>query len=106
MNRPQRLPPPKPQSIPLPLLFDRVLVGAFAALVAARLLVVGDDPGRLRLTSGGGAGSFTLLLLVGLIGFSVWRGAFGSGRPARWPIVPLLLAGVGIAAFASSQLPD
>jgi hypothetical protein len=88
------------------MLFDRVLVAAFAALVAARPLVAGDDPGRLRLTTGGGPVSFTLLLLVVLVGFAVWRVAFGRGRPARWPVVPLLLAGVGIVAFACSRLPD
>src|SRR5436305_1286827 len=86
MTRPSRPPsPPKPQPIPVSILSDRVLVGAFAALVAARPLVAGDDPGRLRLTSSAGPVSFTLLLLVVLVGFAVWRLAFGRGRPARWP---------------------
>ena len=106
MSRPQRLSAPKPQPVPLPPVLDRVLVGAFAALVVARPLVAGDDPGRLRLTSGGGSVSFSLCLLVVLVGFAVWRAAFGRGRPARWAIVPFLLAGVGVAAFASSRLSD
>jgi hypothetical protein len=86
--------------------FERTLVGAFAALVAARPLVAGDDPGRLRLTSGAGPVSFTLCLLVVLVGFAVWRAAFGRRRPARWAIVPLFLAGVAVVAFASSRLAD
>jgi len=108
MNRPDRFAATKarPQPVPSPVLSDRVLVGAFAALVAARPLVAGDDLGRLRLTSGGGPVSFTLCLLLVLIGFAVWRVAFGRGRPARWPVVPVLLAAVGIVAFASSRLGD
>lgn len=104
MQRPNRLPEPKP--VPLHSLLDRALVGAFAALVVARPLVPGDDPGRLKLTASGGPASFTLCLLVVLIGFAVWRAAFGRGRDGRWPQVPLLLAGVGVAAYASSRLGD
>lgn len=104
MQRPNRLPGPKP--VPLPPLFERALVGAFAALVVARPLVPGDDPERLRLTTSGGPVSFTLCMLLVLIGFAVWRVASGRGRPATWPLVPLLLVGVGVAAFASSQLKD
>src|SRR5262245_26183622 len=106
MSRPKRPMPVTPQPLPLPVRFERVLVGAFAALVVARPLVAGDDPGRLRLTTGAGPVSFTLWLFLVLIGFAVWRVAFGRGRPARWPVVPLLLAGVGIAAFVSSRVPD
>jgi len=107
MSRPARPPsPPKPQPIPFSILSDRMLVGAFTALVAARPLVTGDDPGRLRLTSGAGPVSFTLLLLAALVGFAVWRVAFGRGRPARWAAVPLLLAGIGVVAFVSSRLSD
>jgi hypothetical protein len=97
---------PTAQPVPLPVLFERTLVGAFAALVAARPLVAGDDPGRLRLTSGGGPVSFTLCLLVVLVGFAVWRAAFGRGQPAQWAFVPLLLSTVAVAAFYSSRLPD
>ena len=104
MQRPNRVPAPKP--VPLPPLFERALVGAFAALVVARPLVPGDDPERLRLTTSGGPVSFTLCLLLVLIGFAVWRVVAGRGRPAAWPVVPLLLVGVGVAAFASSQLRD
>src|SRR4051794_8293704 len=104
MTHPNRLPAAKPQPVPVPPLLERGSVAAFAALVVARPLVAGDDPGRLRLTSGGGPVSFTLGLLVVLIGFAVWRAAFGRGRPSGWPWVPLLLVGVAAAAFASSLL--
>ncbi|HKB02007.1 MAG TPA: hypothetical protein VKD90_07285, partial [Gemmataceae bacterium] len=96
-------PDPSP---PLSLLLDRALVGALAALVVARPLAAGDDPGRLRLTSGTGAVSFNLCVFLVLFAAVLFRAAYGSRRPVRWAIVPLLLAGVGVAAFWSSQLRD
>jgi len=106
MNRqPVRPATPSKPSLPLPVLLDRALVGALAALVAARPLAAGDDPGRLRLTSGTGAVSFNLCVFVVLFGAVLYRAVSGGGRP-RWALVPLLLAGVGVAAFWSSQLPD
>jgi hypothetical protein len=109
MNRPTpkvAIPPAKP--IPLPILFERALVGAVAALVVARPLVTGDDPGRLRLTSGGGPVSFNLCLLIVLVAAGVYRLAYARTRPARWDFVfvPLLLVAVGATAFVSSRLPD
>src|SRR5262245_45323177 len=99
-------PPAKP--IPLPILFERALVGAVAALVVARPLVTGDDPGRLRLTSGGGPVSFNLCVLIILVAAGVYRLAYARTRPARWDflLVPLLLVGVGVFAFISSRLDD
>src|SRR5947209_6155034 len=106
MIRPSRPAPAKPAPVPMSALMDRVLVGAFAALVVARPLVPGDDPGRLRLTDSGGPISFNLCLLLVLIGFAVWRVAVGRGRPAGWAIVPILVGAVGVAAYISSRLPD
>ncbi|HEX3148060.1 MAG TPA: hypothetical protein VHR66_08240 [Gemmataceae bacterium] len=108
MNRPYRPKPTAANSQPVPLapLFNRILVGAFAALVTARPLVSGDDPGRLRLTSGSGPVSFTLSMIVVLLGYTVWQVAKGRGRPADWAIVPMLLAGVGVVAYISSRLGD
>jgi hypothetical protein len=106
MNRPYRPTPPKPAPVHLSALMDRVLVGAFAALVVARLLVAGDDAGRLRLTDSGGPISFNLCLLFVFIGFAVWRIIAGRGRPFGWAIVPVLLAAIGVTAYVSSQLPD
>src|SRR5262245_58337652 len=108
MNR--RFPSPgdlrtPPAPIPLPTMLDRLLVGAFAALIVARLIVPGDDPGRLRLTSGGGPVSFNLCLFLVLLGAILWLIAYGRDR-LNWSVavVPLLLAGVGVAAYVSSQL--
>jgi hypothetical protein len=106
MNRPYRPTPPKAAPVPLSALMDRVLVGAFAALVVARPLVAGDDPGRLRLTDSGGPVSFNLCLLVVLIGFAVLRIAAGRGRPGNWAVVPILIAAVGVTAYIGSRLPD
>src|SRR5438270_2635290 len=106
MNRPNRPVPPKSPPVPLSAVMDRVLVGAFAALVVARPLVAGDDPARLRLTDSGGPVSFNLFLMLVLIGFAVWRVAAGRGRPAGWAVVPGLLAAVGVVAYGSSRLPD
>ena len=83
----------RPEPIPLPALLDRALVGALVALVVARSLVAGDDPARLRLTSGGGPISFNLCVFLVFLGAIVWRIAYGRGRPDRWAVVvPLLLA--------------
>src|SRR4029077_19407329 len=107
MNRRQpRITPPakSPAPVAIPVLLDRALVGALAALVVARPLVAGDDPGRLRLTSGGGPLSFNLCVFLVLIGGIFWRVAFGRGRADWWAlVVPLLLAGVGAAALVSSR---
>jgi hypothetical protein len=99
-------PPAKP--IPFPLIFERVLVGAVAALVVARPLVTGDDAGRLRLTSGGGPVSLNLCLLIVLVAAGAYRLAYTGSRPSRWDfmVAPLLLIGIGVTAFASSRLGD
>src|SRR5262245_33263169 len=97
--------PPAP--IPLPTLLKRTLIGAFAAIVVARLIVAGDDPGRLRLTSGGGPISFNLCVFLILLLALLWRIAYGRSR-LDWSvaIVPLLLAGVGVTAYLSSRGDD
>src|SRR5947207_227771 len=92
-------PPAKP--IPFPHLFERALVGVVAALIVARPVVSGDDPGRSRLISGGGPVSFNLCVFLVLAGYCVWRVAFARTRPTKrgFVLVPLLLAAVGIIAF-------
>src|SRR5262245_35637575 len=98
--------PPRPESVPLPDLLDRAVVAAFAALVVARPLVAGDDPGRLRLTSPGGPLSFNLCLFGVLVAALVWRAAYGRSRSIRLSLVALLLGGVGFVAWLRSQMGD
>jgi hypothetical protein len=94
-----------PQPIPLALLVERGLVAAVAAMLAARPLIAGDDPGRLRLTSGGGPLSFNFCLFLLAAAAALWHFTHHRGRPSRGLLVPLLLAIVGAVAIASSVLP-
>src|SRR5262245_44909261 len=72
----------------------RVLIGALTALIVARTLVLGNDPGRMRLTSGGGPLTLNLFALLLLLGWSVWNGV--SRRvPIFGPVTVCLLAVAG-----------
>jgi O-Antigen ligase len=86
-------------------LIPRVLLGALTALVVARPLVAGDDPGRLRLTSGGGSLTLNLFTLLLLLGWSIWNGLSrrAADRGALGALGLLMVAGLfflsaGIAA--------
>src|SRR5262249_19765175 len=103
MNRRQLLPrdlPTPPAPIPLSPLLVRSLYGALAALGCACLRVPAAEPGRLRLTSGGGPVSFNLCVFLVLLGAILWRVPYGGAR-LGWSavLVPLLLADVGVAAY-------
>ena len=80
----------------------KFLLGALTALVVARPLVPGDDPGRPRPTAGAGGLSLDLALLLLL---TAWAGVRAVGRSAAAPgrVGGLLLLGVGVACFVSSQ---
>jgi hypothetical protein len=86
-------------------IIPRVLVGALTALVVARPLVAGDDPGRLRLTSGGGSLTLNLFTLLLLLGWSIWNGLSrrAEGRGALGALGLLVVGGLyflsaGVAA--------
>jgi hypothetical protein len=85
---------------------DRVLVGAFAALVVARPLVDAADPGRLRLTTSTGPLSFNLLLFVLLAVVAVRRAVFGGPRLGRTALVPLMLLGVAAVSIIGTSIGD
>jgi hypothetical protein len=87
-------------------LLEKILVGAFATLMIARPLVPGDDPGRLRLTSSGGPLTFNLALFALLMTYLAWRLFDRTKRSGRFDLTPLLLAGVGVVCWISSQQPD
>jgi hypothetical protein len=85
---------------------DRVLVGAFAALVVARPLVDAADPGRLRLTTGTGPVSFNLVLFALLGIAAVRRAIYGGPRLGRSALVPLLLLGVAVVAVTGTSMGE
>jgi hypothetical protein len=80
-------------------------VGALTALIVARPLVAGDDPGRLRLTSGGGTLTLNLLTFVLLLGWAGWRAVSRQKRPLGGPIV-LGLFGIGLVTWIAAAGPD
>lgn len=86
---------------------ERILLGALTTLIVARPFVAGDDPGRLRLTSGGGPLWLNLLTFLLLLGWGVWHGL----TRRRLVIGPYLIIVVGLLAvagcvFASAAQPD
>ncbi len=75
------------------------------ALIVARPLVAGDDPGRLHLTSGGGTLTLNLLTFLLLLAWASWRAWARERRPLAGPIV-LGLLGIGLATFVSAAGSD
>src|SRR5688572_17122923 len=108
MSRPKARPrvPQPPRPVPLTLILERGFVATLAGFVAARPLIAGDDPGRLRLTSGGGPVSFNFCLMLLAVAWGVWQFSRKPADGTRGLLVPLLLLGVGVAAVASALLPD
>jgi hypothetical protein len=88
-------------------LAERLLIGGLTALIIARCLIASDDPGRLRLSSGGGPLTLNLLTFALLAGWATWAGwarrPFLRGRAVLVPVGLLLVAG---AVFASTAMPD
>jgi hypothetical protein len=100
------VPPAKPP-LPPDVLVDRVLVGGLTALIVARTLVAGDDPGRLRLTSGAGPLILNALTFLLLLGWALGRG--WTKRPlagGRGWVVALGLAITAGILFASAAGPN
>jgi hypothetical protein len=95
-----------PAAIPFAMIVERGLVAGVAALIVARPLVAGDDPGRLRLTSGNGPISFNFCVLLLLAIAAAWRWYHQPAGRRQLQLIPWLLAGVGLVAFASSRLGD
>ncbi len=88
---------PKPIDAVQPGAGERILLGALTALIVARPLVAGDDPGRLRLTSGGGPIVLNMLTFLLLLGWAVWKGY--SRR--RLVVGPYLILPVGLLVVAA-----
>ena len=76
-------------------LLQRILTGAVLALILARAFVLGDDPGRLRLTAGAGSIVLTVLTFVALFLWAFQRGLhqLSDRRPGGLGIGLWLVAG-------------
>ncbi|MCE9534247.1 MAG: hypothetical protein K8T89_24470 [Planctomycetes bacterium] len=96
-----------PASAAAPPLVEQIFLGVLSALLIARVLVASDDPGRLRLTTGGGPLTLNIVSFLLLIGWSIWRGC--TRRPLRKGPMNLVAVGLVIIAglvFLSAGQPD
>src|SRR5207245_10905361 len=66
-----------------PELLRRVLLGLVTALIVARPLVLGEDPGLLDQSSSATGLVLTVLWLLAAVGCAVWRASSGA---ATWPV--------------------
>jgi hypothetical protein len=82
-------------------LLRRILLGAVTALVVARPLVPGEDPGRLLIGTGVADQWFTFLWLLVAAGWGVWR---AWSREGAWfgSLVEVGLLGLAGLAFGSA----
>ncbi len=80
-------------------LLRRFLLGLVTALIVARPVVLGEDPGLLASVSHPSGMVLTLLWLVAAVGWAAWH--YWSGRPWRGSWVEIgLLATVGCVALS------
>lgn len=84
-----------------PAVLQRVLLGLVTALVVARPLVPGEDPGKLLPGASPADLTLTFLWLLAAVGGAAW---WAWNRPAAWNggLVELALAGVVALAFVST----
>lgn len=101
---PVRLPQPFARHLPPqagPELLRRVLLGLITALIVARPLVIGEDPGLTDHLSDPSSLVITLLWLVAAAGWAVWRA--WSGRTSwRGSAVEACLLVVVVVVFVSA----
>src|SRR5262245_36903476 len=77
---------------------ERIVLGGLTALIVARPLVAGDDPGQSRLTSGGGALWLNLLTFALVLGWGFWHG-FTRRRLVIGPYLIVVLGALAVAGF-------
>lgn len=88
---------PSKSPTPAPVSFgEKIVLGTLTALIVARPLIAGDDPGRLNLTSGGGPLFLNLLTFLLLLGWGVWHGA----TRRRLVIGPHTILVIGLIAIS------
>lgn len=80
--------------------FRRILLGAVTALVVARPLVVGEDPGRLRALESTSGQTLNLLWLLVAIAAAIWLTR--SPRRFRFGAVPVLLTLIALLGAVST----
>jgi tetratricopeptide (TPR) repeat protein len=85
-----------------PELFRRVLLGATIALLTARMLAPGEDPGLLQVVSGSANLVFPLLWLLAAVGLTLWR-VWSRGGDWRGGVVEAALLVAVILAFVSAE---
>lgn len=98
--------PPVAPPVPLGTLVQRLLLGSFTALLVARPLIAGDDPGRLRLTTSGAELTYLLLVLLLVLGVAVRRVLLARQVATTFEWLPLLFAGVGVLCYISGHQGD
>jgi putative inorganic carbon (HCO3(-)) transporter len=81
----------------------RLLLGLVTALIIARPLVLGEDPGLLAPQSGTSNLVLSLLWLVALAGWAAWR-AWSQQRDRRGGVLELGLLAVAACAFVSAAV--
>src|SRR5205807_5343412 len=98
---------PVPIGITGPELLRRLLLGLVTALIVARPLVLGEDPGLLDHSSSATGLTLTLLWFLAAVGWAVWRAWSGE---ASWPVsaveggllavvVAVMISAVGAASY-------
>ena len=85
-----------------PEMFRRFLLGATIALLTARMLAPGEDPGLLQVASGSANLVFPLLWLLAAVGLTVWRVWSRRGDWHGGVVEAALLVAVGLA-FVSAE---
>jgi len=84
-------------------LLRRVLLGLVTALVVARLLVPGEDPGRTQLGTGVAGLGLVFLWLLAATGWGVWRAWSREGAWRGSLVEAGLLILVGVSFFSADQ---
>lgn len=79
----------------------RALLGLVTALVVARPMIAGEDPGRLLLTTGIADPLLALLWLVAAAGWAAWRLGFWRRNWYAGPVEAALLATVLCVGFSA-----
>src|SRR5207249_882227 len=100
-------PQPQPRARPVgapfsgPELLRRVLLGLITALIVARPLVLGEDPGLLDRSSNATGLVLTLLWFMAAVGWALWR-AWSGQASWSWSAVEGGLLGVVGAVMVSA----